>query len=105
MTEIERKKLENSQNLEFIREYLIKSKLSKEIINHPRFDSILWKISTLMRKFGTKAFSKEAITLLSSIIIPKEDGSLVIIEDIGRADFLGSTKYQFDEKDIKKNSL
>lgn len=99
MGELERKKLENSQNLEFVRTYLAKTNLSGEIAKHPRFDTILWKISSLMRKAGVKAFSEDAITFLSSNLIITKDGSIVIIENNGKNNFVVSTKYYFDEND------
>lgn len=99
MGELERKKLENSQNLEFVRTYLAKTNLSGEIAKHPRFDTILWKISALMQRVGVKAFSSEAVSLLSSNLIIVKDGSVVIVEDANQKDFVASTKYYFDESD------
>lgn len=100
MSELERKKLENSQNLEFIRRYLSETNLSAKIASHPRFDSILWKISSLMRKAGVKAFSDQAINLLNSIIITSKDGSITLLENKNKSDFVTSTKYYFDESDM-----
>lgn len=100
MNEIERKKLENSQNLEFIKRYLQQTNLSGKIASHPRFDSILWKMSALMRKAEVKAFSNEAISLLNSVLVVAKDGSVVIFENKHHSDFLTSTKYYFDENDM-----
>lgn len=99
MGELERKKLENSQNLEFIRTYLSKTNMSEEIIKHTRFDTILWKISTLMRKAGIKSFSEDAVSFLISNVIIAKDGSIVIVENAKQMDFVGSTKYYFDKED------
>ncbi|MDE5539454.1 MAG: hypothetical protein K2J20_03085 [Bacilli bacterium] len=92
--------LENQQNIEFIRTYLLKTSLSSKITSHPRFDSILWKISSLLSRAGTKAFSQEAINLLNSIIIIQKDGSIVILENKGKSEHLSSIKYYFDDKDM-----
>lgn len=99
MGELERKKLENSQNLEFVRAYLAKTNISGEIVKHTRFDTILWKLSTLMQRIGVKAFSPEAVSLLASNLIVAKDGSVVIVEDANQSDFVASTKYYFDESD------
>jgi len=101
LNSLEAKKLENIRNIEFIKEYLKKTNLSNRIISHPRFDSILWKISSLMRKAGVKAFSQEGINLLNSILIIKSDGSISIFENKGKNPFVSSTKYYFDENDMK----
>lgn len=101
MNELEKKKIENIKNIEFIKEYLKRTNLSKKITTHPRFDSILWKISILMRKAEVSAFSQEAINLLQSIVIIKKDGSITIFEGNGRNNNLSSTKYYFDENDMK----
>ena len=100
MGDLERKKLENSQNMEFAREYLSKTKFSKSIAGHPRFDSILWKISSLMRKAGIKAFSEQGLAFLSSVLVVVKDGSLVILENKDQNDFVTSIKYYFDENDM-----
>lgn len=100
MSELERKKLENSQNLEFVKSYLEKTNLSNKITSHPRFDSILWKISSLMRKAEVKAFSETAINLLNSTIITTKDGSIVLVENKYHSDFISSIKYYFDENDM-----
>lgn len=100
MDELNRKKLENSQNMQFAREYLSKTKFSQRIATHPRFDSILWKISSLMRKAGVKAFSEQGIAFLSSILVVAKDGSLVMLENKDQNDFVTSIKYYFDENDM-----
>ena len=80
MNSLETKKIENIKNIEFIKEYLKRTNLSSRIISHPRFDSILWKISSLIRKADVRAFSQEAINLLNSILVIKVDGSISIFE-------------------------
>ncbi len=100
MGDLNRKKLENSQNMQFAREYLSKTKFSKKIATHPRFDSILWKISSLMRKAGVKAFSEEGLSFLNSILVVAKDGSLVMLENKDQNDFVISIKYYFDENDM-----
>lgn len=100
MDELNRKKLENSQNMQFAREYLSKTKFSQRIATHPRFDSILWKISSLMRKAGVKAFSEQGLSFLKSILVVAKDGSLVMLENKDRNDFVTSIKYYFDENDM-----
>lgn len=105
MSSLETKKIENIKNIEFIREYLKKTNLSGEITSHPRFDSILWKISSLMRKANVRAFSQEAINLLNSILVIKADGSISIFENKGKTAFVSSTKYYFDEEDMKLRKI
>lgn len=101
MDKIEDVKIENIRNIEFIKQYLSKTNLSNQIKSHPRYDSILWKISILMRRIGVNAFSQEAINLLNSILIIQKDGSLSIFEQDSRTASLTSTKYFFDKDDNK----
>lgn len=105
MNSLETKKIENIKNIEFIKEYLKRTKLSNKIMSHPRFDSILWKISSLMRKADVRAFSQEAINLLNSILVIKADGSIAIFENKGKNAFVSSTKYYFDEEDMKLRKI
>lgn len=101
MSDLVKKKLENSQNMEFARTFLSKTKFSPKVATHPRFDSILWKISSLMRRAGVKPFSEQGINFLSSILIVAKDGSLVILDDEKQGNFVTSIKYYFDEADLK----
>ena len=101
MTKMEDIKLENIRNIVFIKQYLSKTNLSTKIIIHPRYDSILWKISTLMRDVGVKAFSPEAINLLDSILVVQKDGSIAIFKNDSRTASLTSTRYLFDEDNNK----
>ena len=74
------KKLENVRNIQFIREFLGTTNLDAQVTSHPRFESILWKLSTLMRRANVQAFSQEAIGLLGSIVVIQADGSISIFE-------------------------
>ena len=89
------------KDLEFIKLYLLDTKLSTDIINHPRFQSILWKISSILRRSGNKAYTVEALNVLKSIILIQKDGSLVILENKYGNSLLDSTKYYFDSTDMK----
>lgn len=99
---MEEKKVENIRNMQFAREYLAKTNIASQIVNHPRFESILWKISTLMRRAGVKAFSQEAIALLGSTIIVKADGSVTIFENEERTAGLASTQYYWDTDVLRR---
>lgn len=101
MKEQSKKVLENIRNLEFINQYLEKTKISEKIKNHPRFESILWKISLLMRKAGVKAFSQDANTLLNSILIVQLDGSISIFENKLKTLIPNSIKYYWDSENMK----
>lgn len=101
MNSTERKKLENIRNIEFIKQYLEKTGISNRITSHARFDSILWKISSLMRKYNVRAFSQEAINLLNSIVTIQADGSIVIFENETKRLIPSSIKYYFDEENMK----
>jgi hypothetical protein len=105
LNSLETKKIENIKNIEFIKEYLKRTNLSSRIISHPRFDSILWKISSLIRKADVRAFSQEAINLLNSILVIKADGSISIFENKGKNAFVSSTKYYFNEEDMKLRKI
>lgn len=101
MQEQTKKIFENIRNLEFISQYLEKTKISEKIKNHPRFESILWKISLLMQKAGVKAFSQDANTLLNSILIVQFDGSISIFENKLKTLIPNSIKYYWDSKNMK----
>lgn len=92
------KKLENVRNIQFIREFLGTTNLDAQVTSHPRFESILWKLSTLMRRANVQAFSQEAIGLLGSIVVIQADGSISIFENKGVSDCLGSVKYYYDSE-------
>lgn len=98
MKGLSEKTLENLRNIEFIKQYLGKTNIARQITAHPRFDSILWKISSVMRRAGVKAFSQEAVNLLNSILVVKKDGSITIFENKEKSNFLASTKYYFDKE-------
>lgn len=95
------KEEDNLKNMEFVRLFLLNSGLSTKIINHPRFESIVWKISSVLRRSGYKAFSKEAIALLKSVIVIQKDGSIVIVENNPMKGLLNSVKYYYDDSDMR----
>lgn len=98
MKDLSEEKIENTRNMQFVKEYLGKTNLAAQIISHPRLESILWKLSILMRKAGVRAFSQEAIQLLNSIVIIQANGNITIFENKGNAMDLASTQYYFDSE-------
>lgn len=100
-------KLENENyiNMEFIKAFLLDTKLSSDIIKHSRFDSILWKISSLLLKSGIKAYSRDAINFLNSFVLIQKDGSIVILEKGDVNAPLNSTKYYYDSNDLKLKKI
>lgn len=92
---------DNSNNLEFVRLYLLNSGLSTKIIEHPRFESIVWRVCSILRRSGFKAYSKEAMELLKSIVVVQKDGSIVIVENKPMKGVLNSVKYYYDESEKK----
>ena len=60
LVDIEKEKFETEQNKHFLEEYLYERGISTEITENPRYDSILWKLSNLIRKSEYKAYTDNA---------------------------------------------
>lgn len=98
---LEDKKVETIRNKDFIGEYLFERGLSSEIMENPRYESILWKLSNMLIKMGYTHNSEKAKLFLSSIINIEADGSLIIVEGKGPNNTIVSSKYTYDEDDEK----
>lgn len=101
----EEKKLEIMRNKEFVDEYLYERGLSSFIAEHPRYESILWKLSNFIRKSDGKAFTNKAKEILSSVIQIESDGSLILFEGIGPDSTIVTSKYYVDNTDEKLRRL
>lgn len=98
---LEDKKVETIRNKDFIGEYLFERGLSSEIMENPRYEAILWKLSNMLRKMEYSHNSEKARTFLSSIVNIEPDGSLIIIEGKGPNNTIVSSKYAYDMEDGK----
>ncbi len=97
---LENEKIVSAQNIEFINEYLYKKGVSGQLIENPRYQSILWKLSNMLRKNEIKAFSSEAKKTLNSVV-RVEDESVSFVEGVLQNRSIVTCKYYFDESDGK----
>lgn len=101
----EEKKLEIVRIKEFVDQYLYERGISSYISEHPRYDSILWKLSNFLRKSGCKGYSDKAKELLSSIISIESNGSLILFDGISPEEAIVTSKYYVDSTDDKLRRL
>lgn len=97
----EAEKIVSAQNIEFLSEYLYQRGVAEQLVENPRYQSILWKLSNILRKSDIKAFSPEARKTLDSIIRVDEDGSITFIEGVLQNRSIVTCKYYFDESENK----
>lgn len=97
----ESEKIITVQNIEFIGEYLYQRGISEEILENPRYQAILWKLSNILRKSDIKSFSPESKKILDSMVRVDEDGSIYFIEGVLQNRSIVTCKYYFDETDNK----
>ncbi len=103
----EKEKLETEQNKHFLEEYLYERGISTEIAENPRYDSILWKLSNLIRKSEFKAYTDSAKELMNSIVQIDEAGSIIMLEGLNKEGNLITSKYYIDNEDVslKRTSM
>ncbi len=99
LVDIEKEKLETEQNKHFLEEYLYERAISTEITENPRYDSILWKLSNLIRKSEFKAYTDDAKELMNSIVQIDEAGNVIMLEGLNKEKSLITSKYYFDNED------
>lgn len=104
-TKKEEKKLEIIRIKEFVDQYLYERGISSYISEHPRYDSILWKLANFIRKAKCKSYSDEAKDLLSSIISIESNGSLILFDGISPEESIVTSKYYVDSTDDKLRRL
>lgn len=97
----EQEKIETIRNKELIEEHLFERGLSSEIMDNPRFDSILWKLSNIMRNMNISSNSEKCKALIDSIVTIESDGSIILIEGEGPENTIVSSKYIYDTEDEK----
>lgn len=102
---LEDKKILGIQNRQFIDEYLKRRGISQYILQNPRYQSILWKISNMLVKGNKKANSSETKELLDSILNFDDNGNIIFIEGVGKNSTLITCKYYIDELDGKLKQL
>ena len=98
---LEDKKIEALRNIEFIDEYLYGRGIGETIEEHPRYNSILWKISNIMMKQNVKFHSEKAKKLLDEIIRIDENGDISFFEGFGFNGAEITCKYYIDDSDEK----
>lgn len=84
LVDIEKEKFETEQNKHFLEEYLYERGISTEITENPRYDSILWKLSNLIRKSEYKAYTDNAKELMNSVVQIDEAGNIIMLEGLNR---------------------
>lgn len=97
----ETEKIVSAQNIEFLSEYLYERDVAEQLTENPRYQSILWKLSNILRKNEIKAFSPDARKTLDSIIRVDEDGSITFVEGFLQNRSVVTCKYYFDESENK----
>lgn len=95
----EKEKIETEQNKHFLEEYLYERGLSTQITENPRYDSILWKLSNLIRKSGFKAYTDDAKELINNIVEIDETESIIMLEGLNKEGNLITSKYYIDIED------
>lgn len=98
---LEKDKVETIRNKEMIGAYLFERGVSSNIIENPRYESILWRLSNILRKMKLSYNIESAKSYLSSIISIEEDGSIIILEGEGPKNTIVSSKYVYDTADDK----
>ena len=102
---LEKDKVETIRNKDMIGEYLFERGVSSNIIENPRYESILWKLSNILRKMKLSYNVESAKSYLSSIISIEEDGSIILLEGEGPNNTIVSSKYMYDIADDKLKRL
>lgn len=93
---LEDKKIETLRNKEMISQYLYERGISSEIIDNPRYESILWKLSNMLRKMKLGSNIEAAKSFLNSITTIEPDGSIIMVEGEGPEHTIVSSKYMYD---------
>ena len=103
----EKEKIETEQNKHFLEEYLYERGLSTQITENPRYDSILWKLSNLIRKSGFKSYTDKAKELINNIVQIDEAKSIIMLEGLNKEGNLITSKYYIDSEDeqLKRTKL
>lgn len=98
---IEDRKVEIIRNKELLKEYFYERGLSSEIMDNPRYETILWSLGNTISKVGLSSKVPEAISYVSKIIDIDADGNLVMTEtgDLGKT--IVTSKYEYDTKTEK----
>lgn len=102
---LEDKKIQIARNKEFVDEYLYERGLATTIADHPRYDSILWKLSNFIRKSNSLPYQNGAKDVLNSIVSIESNGDLVLCEGISPEYMLVTSKYYIDDSDEKLRRL
>lgn len=95
----EKEKIETEQNKHFLEEYLYERGISTQITENPRYDSILWKLSNVIRKSEFKAYTDSAKELMNSIVQIDESGNIIMLEGLNKEGNLLTSKYYIDNED------
>lgn len=98
---LEDKKAENTKNKNMVERYLREKGISSKIIANPRYETILCKLSNIIRKMKLTNREADAINFLNSIITIDDDGSFVMLEGEGPENTIVTSKYMYDEDDGK----
>ena len=101
LVDIEKEKFETEQNKHFLEEYLYERGISTEITENPRYDSILWKLSNLIRKSEYKAYTDNAKELMNSVVQIDEAGNIIMLEGLNRDRYLITSKYYIDNEEVR----
>lgn len=97
----ESEKIVSAQNMEFVNEYLYQRGINEQLARNPRYQSILWKLSNILRKNEIKPFSQESKKAFDSMVRVEDDGSVSFIEGVLQNKSIITCKYYFDEIDDK----
>ena len=95
---MEDRKIEIIRNKEMLKEYFYERGLSSEIMDNPRYETILWKLGNMISKMGFTSNTSKAISYISNIIEIDANGNLIMTESGDFNKTIVTSKYKYDTK-------
>ena len=93
---MEDRKIEIIRNKEMLKEYFYERGLSSEIMDNPRYETILWKLGNMISKMGFTSNTSKAISYISNIIEIDANGNLIMTESGDFNKTIVTSKYEYD---------
>lgn len=93
---VEDRKIEIIRNKELLKEYFYERGLSFEIMDNPRYETILWKLGNMISKMGLSSDISKAISYVTNIIDIDADGNLIMTETGDLDKTIVTSKYEYD---------
>lgn len=93
---VEDRKIEIIRNKELLKEYFYERGLSFEIMDNPRYETILWKLGNMISKMGLSSDISKAISYVTNIIDIDAEGNLIMTETGDLDKTIVTSKYEYD---------